>query len=374
MTTTSHTAAQPQWTLADFLCTYRYWALFLAWLLVAFGTQSFSVVMPVIASTAGISYTHVGLYYSGFGAGWFSAAILAFVVAGRSGKAALIWPMTICAIVLAGFMLMQSLWGAPLFLLLLGMCMGTVAALFPLATAIFLLGGRPGKIDFAGALVLLSAALLASFIGPIFSSLLLEVLGAISVIAMMLACVIIAMALILPVQNIAFDDAPRPRHQPLAPRKRSPLLVAVILMAGPILWLALVVGTGIFGVDMFMSNEPSAAALLLSLALLVVSIAVVIYFLYWVYRIHGELAGAQASQRLVSPLSAMFIALLVPLGLPVLVMTLGELLNDRATQKGQQPPLSIGWLAFWAFCVPPIAIGMIQNAANRSYVETGTGG
>lgn len=373
METAENTAGQPQWTLADFLCTYRYWALFLAWLLVAFGTQSFSVIMPAIASTAGISFTHVSLYYSGFGAGWFSAAIVAFVVAGRSGKAALIWPMTICAIVLAAFMLMPSLWGAPLFLLLLGMCMGTVAALFPLATAVFLLGGRPGKIDFAGALVLLSAALLASFIGPIFSSLLLEILGAISVIATMLACVIIAILLIVPARHIGFDDAPRQRHQPLAPRRRSPLLVALILLSLPILWLFVGVSIELFEVDLFDANEPSATAALISLIVLIATVTAIIYFLYWVYRIHGELAGAQASQRLVTPLPALFIALLVPLGLPVLIMTLGELLNDRATDKGQKRPLAIGWLAFWAFCVPPIAMAMIQHAANGSYEERASG-
>ncbi|MNT89751.1 hypothetical protein D3C72_2305370 [compost metagenome] len=48
-------------------------------------------------------------------------------------------------------------------------------------------------------------------------------------------------------------------------------------------------------------------------------------------------------------------------------MTLGELLNDRATDTGKKRPLSIGWLAFWTFCMPPIAIAMIQNAANGSY-------
>lgn len=373
MQDTRDTSDQQQWTLADFLCTYRYWALFLAWLLVAVSAQSFSIIMPVIASTANLSYAYVGLYYSGSSAGWISGAFIAFVVAGRSARAALVWPMVICAILLAIFMFMPSMWGAPLLLILLGFSMGTVTALFPLATAVFLVGGRPGKIDFACAMALLSTALFLSFIGPTFASLFFELLGATSVLAAMLACVIIATLLIVPAGNLAFGDAPRQRHQPLAPRRRSPVMVAIILIAGQILWLALIGGAGFFGMNVFMSNEPSATALLFSLLLLVVSIGVVIYFLYWVYRIHGELAGAQASQRLVSPLPAMFIAILVPLGLPVLVMTLGELLNDRASGKGQQRPLSIGWLAFWAFCVPPIAMAMIQNAANGSYAESATG-
>jgi hypothetical protein len=48
-------------------------------------------------------------------------------------------------------------------------------------------------------------------------------------------------------------------------------------------------------------------------------------------------------------------------------MTLGDLLNDRARDRGHGSLISIAWLGIWSFILPPVAIGMIQNAANESY-------
>ncbi|CDZ64304.1 hypothetical protein [Neorhizobium galegae] len=111
--------------------------------------------------------------------------------------------------------------------------------------------------------------------------------------------------------------------------------------------------------------------LLVSILVLGICIAAFIYLAYWVYRIHGEMAGPEPSQRLLTPLAAMFIAILVPLGLPILVMTLGDLLNDRARSRGEGRLVSIAWLAVWSLILPPVAIALIQSAANSSY-GTGT--
>ncbi|MBB4479228.1 putative membrane protein [Rhizobium etli] len=173
--------------------------------------------------------------------------------------------------------------------------------------------------------------------------------------------------MLVPAGNLAFDDAPRPRHKPLAPRQRSPLLVAVILITPPILILLAAVGIRLFqATDAGVSD--SSIALLLTLLVFAIALAAFIYLAYWVYRIHGELAGAAPSQRLLTPLAAMLIAIIVPLGLPVLVMTLGDILNERARDRGRGNAVSIAWLGIWSFFVPPVAIAMIQNAANDSYV------
>jgi hypothetical protein len=111
----------------------------------------------------------------------------------------------------------------------------------------------------------------------------------------------------------------------------------------------------------------SPVMLLFSFLVVSIGLAALIYFAYWIYRIHGELAGAEPSQRLLTPLAAMFIAVLVPLGLPIIIMTLGDLLNGRADNKGEGRVVSIAWLAVWSLILPPVAIAMIQNAANDSY-------
>ncbi|MCH4548322.1 hypothetical protein MK632_21520 [Rhizobium changzhiense] len=361
MENTSAPSSNAEWTLADFLSTYRYWAVFFSSLLLAIGGQGFSTVFPVISQMTGNSAQTIGIFYSGSTLGWVAGAFLAFIVASRHGRSALISPLLVCAILAIAFLPAPALWGSPVFLFLFGVVFGTVRAVFPLAIAIFLVGGRPGKIDFSCALTLMSMTILLSAFAPIGASWLYGLdLGAVPVVSGLLACLLLAIILLVPAGNLAFDEAPRPRHKPLAPRRRSPLLVAIILITPPILIFLMA-----FGVHLFQANDADVASspITLLLALLVFTIAVAA-----VYRIHGELAGAAQSQRLLTPLAAMLIAILVPLGLPVLVMTLGDLLNERARDRGRGGLMSIAWLGIWSFILPPVAIAMIQNAANDSYV------
>ncbi|MBB2695132.1 UNVERIFIED_ORG: MFS family permease [Rhizobium esperanzae] len=367
MQNTSAPSSNGEWTFADFLSTYRYWAVFLSSLLIAVGGQGLSTVFPVIAQMTGSSAQTIGIFYFGSTLGWVIGAFLAFIVAGRHGRSALIFPILVCAVVAVAVLPAPDLWGSPSFLLFFGLVLGAVRAVFPLASAIFLVGGRPGKIDFGCALTLMSTTILISAFAPVGASWLYELdLGAVPVVSAFLGCLLLAVILLVPAGNLAFDDAPRPRHKPLAPRQRSPLLVAVILITPPILILLAAIGFRLFQAnDVGVGDSP--IALLLALLAFAIALAAFIYLAYWVYRIHGELAGAEPSQRLLTPLAAMVIAILVPLGLPVLLMTLGDLLNERG-RGGEGNAVSIAWLGIWSFILPPVAIAMIQNAANDSYV------
>ncbi|WP_019998831.1 hypothetical protein [Aureimonas ureilytica] len=71
------------------------------------------------------------------------------------------------------------------------------------------------------------------------------------------------------------------------------------------------------------------------------------------------------------PNAAVPIALLVPFGMPVLLVTIGDLLNDRARENGKGQVISIAWLVGWTVLLPPIAIAMVQSAANSSYDAPG---
>lgn len=145
MENTSAASRNPEWTLADFLSTYRYWAVFLSSLLLAIGAQGFSTVFPVISQMTGGSAQTIGIFYSGSTLGWVAGAFLAFIVASRHGRSALISPILVCAVVATAFLPAPALWGSPGFLFLFGVVFGAVRAVFPLAVAIFLVGGRPGK-------------------------------------------------------------------------------------------------------------------------------------------------------------------------------------------------------------------------------------
>jgi len=355
------------WTLADFLSTYRYWGLFFSSLLLAIAGAGLGTMLPLISQSNGSSAQTIGIFYFASTFGWIIGAFLAFVVASRHGCPALIVPIVLCAVIAVGLIPSPALWGSPVFLFVLGLALGTVRAIYPLAIAIFLVGGRPGKIDFGCALALLSTTILTSAFAPIGASLLYELdQSGLHLVLGFLACLVLAVILLLPAGQLAFDEPPRPRHKPLAPRRRSPLLVAMILLFPPILILVTVLGVYLSQASGF-DVTYSPVMLLVSILVLGICIAAFIYLSYWVYRIHGELAGARPSRRLLTPLAAMFIAILVPLGLPILIMTLGDLLNDRARERGEGRLVSIAWIAVWSLILPPVAIAMIQNAANTSY-------
>ncbi|AOF92244.1 MFS transporter [Sinorhizobium sp. RAC02] len=364
MAPTSH---EVEWTLADFLSTYRYWAVFLSSLFLAIAGGGFGAMLPLILQSNGSSTQAIGIFYFASTVGWIVGAFLAFVVASRNGRPALIVPLVFCAVFAAGLVSAPALWGSPMFLFAFGLVLGTVRAVYPLAIAIFLAGGRPGKIDFGCALALMSTTILASGFAPIGASLLYALdQGGLPLVLGFLACLTLAVILLLPAGQLAFDEPPVARHKPLAPRRRPPLLVAIILLFPPILILVTVLGVYLSQASGF-DVTYSPVMLLVSILVLGICIAAFIYLSYWVYRIHGELAGARPSRRLLTPLAAMFIAILVPLGLPILIMTLGDLLNDRARERGEGRLVSIAWLAVWSLILPPVAIAMIQNAANTSY-------
>lgn len=360
-------SAPPRWTLADFLSSYRYWALYLAALLVALGGQSVGIILPIMLTGAGSTIESIGIFHLGLSVGWIVGAFVAFVVAPRSGRPALIWPVVGFIGAAIAFLLMPAFWSSPVVLIVFGVACGAAQGVFPLALAVFLIGGRPGRIDFAGGLLLLSAPVLTGVLAPIGVSMLYQSAGGWAVGAGLVGCLGAAVAVLLPARRLGFDDAPPRRHRPLQPRRRSPIAVAAFLLAPPV--LSALAGLAFHLASPMSLGTGKLTPVLLALAFLLfcIAVAALVYLAVWLYRIHGELAGAAASQRLLTPLAAVPIAFLVPLGLPVLLLTLGELLNDRARGRADERSISIAWLAIWSVLLPPVAIAMIQHAANGSY-------
>lgn len=372
MDNTIATSDKPAWTLADFLSTYRYWALFFSSLLVALTEQGFSTVFPLVLRQIGGSNESIGIFFFGMTAGWIIGAFLAFVVAGRSGLPALVAPLAVCVVFALASLLMPDLWGLTVFLFLFGLAFGALRGVFALAIAIFLVGGRAGKIDFGCALTLMSTTILFGFAAPLLWSLLYQAIGGTTGLVIgFLVCMGISVVMLVLARRLDFDDQPRARHRPLPVYRRSPVAVALILAAPTLLSIALFIGANLIQEFDGRSETSHIISLLLALVSVLLAIGAFIYLAWWAYRIHGELAGAAQSQRLLTPLAGLLVTILVPLGLPILLMTLADLVNDRARGKGQARLVSIGWLAVWMLVFPPIAIAMIQDAANRSYDPAG---
>lgn len=360
--------ASSHWTLADFFSTYRFWALFLALLLVVVSRNGLNVVVQEILINDGFRPIFVGIFYGSAQCAWIIGAVIAFAVASRCPRAALVVPIVICAIALLALQWKPDLLGSPVFLVMLGLLKGVVVSAFTLVGAIFLVGGRPSKLDFACAFVLVSTPLaISSIVSPIaFGMLLYDNPDGRLAIWVFLAGIVLAGLMLLPCKQLAFDNAPRIRHQPLPARQRSPLIVSFLTMLIIIALVAAFIITLLHYLDSGTVSDMSEGTIDALTLLGVIALCGLLYFAYWIYRIHGELADAAASPRLLTPPVAMLIGLFAPLGLPILLMTLGDLLNDRARANGTGNSMSITWLIIFCAVLPPVAMGMIQHAANKA--------
>jgi MFS family permease len=348
------------WTLADILSTYRYWALFLTSLFLALGAQSFSIGLPTfLQRTAGTAVT-LGFFYSTSSFGWLIGGAVAVVAAARSPKLALL-PFILLCIISIALLLVPAVWNSALLLGLSGLCMGSVRIAALAVTASVLASGRSAKIDFAAAFVLMTAG---SLIGTAFAgvavSLIYDSDGVNTVFWFPLICYGCAFLAPAFARPLDFDGSPRIRYAPLAFRRRSPLLIGSIAILIPVVVVLCLV---LLYEARF--SDTNDTVLVVALCIWLVCLCAGIYLLYCCYRIHGELAGQEPSQRLLTPVAATLITIFIPLGMVAVLATLGDVLNARAQRDGGKRALSMTWLTVWAIFAPPIAVAMIQNALNK---------
>ena len=164
---TSSLPPASSWTLADFLATYRYWALFIATLLLRSSGETLSIMAPVflheISVTMHSAAMDTTLFFVFTKVGWVVGACLTFMVLGRRPRAALLIPLLVCSIVTV-LLLWRQEWVASPLLMLLAVADGAVQAIFLFAAAIFLSGSKASKVDFSCALVIILGAILASMV------------------------------------------------------------------------------------------------------------------------------------------------------------------------------------------------------------------
>lgn len=368
METISAAPDKQQWTLADFLSSYRFWALFVAASLVTLAEQGANTVFPVVLTGINGSSENIAIFFLGTAPGWIVGAFLAFIVASRRGLPALLAPLGIAILAALVPLALPGLWDEPVFLFLFGLSIGALRGVFALAIAIFLFGGRSTRIDFGSALTLMSVTIILGFAAPFLWAVFYRAADDINgLILAFVALMIIAAAMLVLARKVEFDDQPRQRHRPLPVRRRSPVAVALILAAPTLLAIALVLGAEWLQHIEIRSETGYVLNIVFALASIGLAIFAFLYLAWWAYHIHGELAGAEQSQRLLTPWAGLLVAVLVPLGLPVLLMTLADLVNDRAKARGEAPLASIAWIGIWSFVFAPVAIALIQDAANRSY-------
>ena len=141
---------------------------------------------------------------------------------------------------------------------------------------------------------------------------------------------VLGILFLLPVNKSLFHEAPPQRGYSLTPTQREPLTVAI-------------------------------------------SCIIPFYWLYWLYRAHGEITWLAPSRNILSPRASVLAGIFVPFFSPVIITSLIEALNKRASELGK-PSYRQAWVIFlWSFIFFPVALGLMQTAMNKAMTELDPG-
>lgn len=168
----------------------------------------------------------------------------------------------------------------------------------------------------------------------------------------------VALLLLASVRGRSFDEAPLERHRPLNPVLREGATVTVV---AALPWVALGAMTLLGAVV----PEYLNVIYYWSTAVTVVFVCGLVASSHWVYRIHGEVAYFHRSSNLFTPRAALLLFLLVPWGIPILLLTLGGVLREAREQRPSSRRRSTGWFNAWCIVFPPVAMGMVQDQMNE---------
>jgi hypothetical protein len=323
----NHTALienRGSWTWADLLSTYRYWGLFLAFVLATAAMQlQYSYVY---SQFRGLGYASIGSL-TGFTR--FFWPLFALPLAWVAIRTKPVSVMLGCGVLAA----LASL--TPLFpwipakvaLVAVLFCIPLFSSLMILLLPASIAGARVG-----------SQTMLVAFGAP-WAFCMLFIMAAIPVGGWLVeqfsfrfvswsvfALLLIAIVALSPIKGKLFTLDPPDRGYSFAPVERDPVLTTVLSMFVPF------------------------------------------YALYWIYRIHGEEAYLKPSRQLLSPRAAAWITVIPVLGallLPFMLSQLADRHNETAADFGiarmQRP-----WAVFlWTLLCAAVAIGLLQSKFNE---------
>lgn len=350
-----------RWFLADILMSYRFWSLLISLVLAHAGFQSFSGTLPTLVMMQQGDVSLVGIHYAASYLGILPGAAFAVVTAGRFAGRSALFLVSLGLIAAVCRVALPPTVPAIYTLVPLAIAQGAVQTGLLIMFAAVVHDGKSPVRDFAAVFSLIAASLIAARLAPTLVSLSIQWVPVPDFPAWVLvACLSLAFLALLFAGRHVFAIVPYRRPRPLAPRRRSVILVFFSLT------IPAAVFFGSLGRLILLPFRDNPVETLVGAA---IAAFVVGFFCLgrWLYRVHGELAGMEPSRRLIHPFAAAIIGTCVPLGLPILLMQLADLLSDRAKNRGDKRRVSAGWVVFFAMLAPPLAAARIQAAINRAY-------
>jgi hypothetical protein len=93
------------------------------------------------------------------------------------------------------------------------------------------------------------------------------------------------------------------------------------------------------------------------------------FYLYWIYRVHGEAASIAPSRKYLSPRASLWTSIFAPFLIPVCMTSLADALNSEAAKQDRQPYKKILTIFLWSvFCIP-VGLAMLQSILNKAMKE-----
>ena len=319
------------WTWADLISTYRFWGLLAFYLLSMASSAMLSSYLPMfLVNEVGRNYADVGMRIGLMSVG----GIFGFYVAWAAAR----WK-TVPMLILAGLIQMLGgllitipglaavyifSWAGPF---LFGLGVGAITLAVPSVIS----GARGGTEIFVVSFgIIIALTSIAQIYAPAFMASLLEQFGYAALRWSVAMLVFMGVLLLLGVKASLFNEPPPRRGVALAPTQRAPLITALLCLF-PFYWL------------------------------------------YWLYRAHGEVTSLAPSRGILSPRAAVLANTFIPFVIyPVVLVSLNDALNQCAVGEGRAPYRSSGVIFVWSVVCLPAAIGLIQSTINRALVEAST--
>jgi hypothetical protein len=203
---------------------------------------------------------------------------------------------------------------------LVGLSTGAITLCVPAIIA----GGRSGAEAFLVAFGMVSSlGVVAGLLANPLIGKCIEVWGVGCVMSIAVIPAVLGMLALLPVRRELFSGPPPIRGRTFPPRLREPFVVGVLFF-------------------------------------------VPFYYLYWLYRAHGEVAAVAPSRSLLSPRGALLGTIFVPFLNSVALASLIEALNRQHLGSGQPRLHSPVALFLWGLFFPPVAGAMVQSGINKT--------
>ena len=279
-----------------------------------------------LTNTIGLRPAETGALLAVLGIGGLFGFYLAWAIARHRTKRLLI--LAGCIQLFGGLLMtIPGLAAIPALRFVGAFLVGLGAGTITLGVPSILAGGRGGAEAFVLAFgVAFTFSRIGQMTAPAIVGGLLNTYGFTALATTVAAWLVLGLLFLLPVKSSLFQGALGQRGYSLTPTHREPLIVALLCL-------------------------------------------VPFYWLYWLYRAHGEVTSLAPSRSILSPRASVLASLLAPLLYPVIVTSLADALNKGAVGLGR-PVYRRPWVTFlWAVLFLPAATALVQSDMNGAMRE-----